>query len=265
VVVDKPAGMVVHPGAGVRTGTLANALAFHFTQLSGSGGLSRPGIVHRLDKDTSGLLVVAKNDSSHERLSDQFKARRVLKVYSALAYGRIGKDSGEITANIGRSRTNRTRMEVQREGKGRTAYTSFKVVGRYQEFTLLEVRIKTGRTHQIRVHLASIGHPVAGDTVYGKGREKSISVPAVRAHLNALNRQFLHSTRLKPSPSESSPELTTDSALETNADSKRYIRGWIEYRIRRGRRWPSAAFASWRFYSGPDELEGCGVCRPAEP
>jgi len=196
VVVDKPAGMVVHPGAGIDSGTLANALAHHFNRLSGVAGKIRPGIVHRLDKETSGLLIVAKNDYSHEKLSDQFRDRQVEKKYVALVYGRIAQASGEIEARIGRSPRNRTRMAVLRGGAGRFALTAFDVVQRFDDFTLLSVRIKTGRTHQIRVHLAHIGHPVVGDSTYGAGREKQVRSPNLRHEIQALGRHFLHSTKL---------------------------------------------------------------------
>ena len=196
IVVNKPAGMVVHPGAGVESGTLAHALVYHFNSLSGAAGRTRPGIVHRLDKDTSGLLVVAKNDISHERLSDQFRDRRVFKMYVALVYGRVNKERGEIEARIGRSPHNRTRMDVLRGGAGRTAHTIFEVARRYQDFTLLNVQIKTGRTHQIRVHLAHIGHPVVGDLTYGGGRENSIRNVTIKRAVQSIGRQFLHSAEL---------------------------------------------------------------------
>jgi 23S rRNA pseudouridine1911/1915/1917 synthase len=196
IVVNKPAGMVVHPGAGIESGTLAHALVYHFNSLSGTAGRTRPGIVHRLDKETSGLLVVAKNDVAHERLSDQFRDRQVFKMYIALVYGRVSKERGEIDARIGRSPHNRTRMSVLRGGAGRTAHTIFNVAERYQDFTLLNVQIKTGRTHQIRVHLAHIGHPVVGDSTYGGGRENSIRDVAIRRAVQSLGRQFLHSAEL---------------------------------------------------------------------
>jgi 23S rRNA pseudouridine1911/1915/1917 synthase len=196
IVVNKPAGMVVHPGAGVNSGTLAHALVYHFNLLSGTAGRIRPGIVHRLDKETSGLLVVAKNDVAHERLSDQFRDRQVFKRYIALVYGRISKERGDIEARIGRSRHNRTRMAVLRGGAGRTAHTIFEVAKRYRDFTLLNVQIKTGRTHQIRVHLAHIGHPVVGDSSYGGGRENSIHDTAIKRAVQSLERHFLHSAEL---------------------------------------------------------------------
>lgn len=196
IVVDKPSGMVVHPGAGIQSGTLANALVYHFNSLSGIAGRIRPGIVHRLDKDTSGLLVVAKNDVAHENLSDQFRNREVFKQYVALVYGRVEKLRGEINARIGRGSNNRTRMSVLGGEAGRAALTIFEVARRYQEFTLLNVEIKTGRTHQIRVHLAHIGHPVVGDATYGGGRENSIRDAVLKRAIRSLGRHFLHSTQL---------------------------------------------------------------------
>ncbi|HKP85589.1 MAG TPA: RluA family pseudouridine synthase [Blastocatellia bacterium] len=196
IVVDKPAGMVAHPGAGIRSGTLANALVYHFDTLSETAGRIRPGIVHRIDKETSGLLVVAKNDYAHERLSDQFRDRLVFKKYVALVYGRVLKDRGEVEAPIGRSPNNRTRMAVVRAGAGRTAHTLFDVARRFSEFTLLNAQIKTGRTHQIRVHLAHINHPVVGDVTYGGGRENSIRGAVIKRRIRELGRHFLHSAEL---------------------------------------------------------------------
>lgn len=193
IVVDKPAGMVVHPGAGVESGTLVNALVYHFNELSEKAGAIRPGIVHRIDKETSGLLVVAKNDLAHERLSDQFRDRAVFKLYVALLYGRLSAERGEIESPIGRSPHNRTRMAVLRGGAGRAAHTLFEVADRFPQFTLVRVQIKTGRTHQIRVHMAHIGHPVVGDTTYGGGRENSVLDPRIKREIKALGRHFLHS------------------------------------------------------------------------
>jgi 23S rRNA pseudouridine1911/1915/1917 synthase len=196
IVVDKPAGMVVHPGAGIERGTLANALVYHFNSLSGAAGRIRPGIVHRIDKETSGLLVIAKNDAAHEKLSDQFRDRQVYKMYTALVYGRVKEARGEITAPIGRSPRNRTRMAALTGSAGRAAHTIFEVRGRFDEFTLLDVEIRTGRTHQIRVHLSHIGYPVVGDNTYGACRENSVRDPQLKSRVKKLKRYFLHSTRL---------------------------------------------------------------------
>jgi 23S rRNA pseudouridine1911/1915/1917 synthase len=194
VVVNKPAGMVVHPAAGVPSGTLANALAFHFRQLSTRAGAARPGIVHRLDRDTSGLVMVAKTEAAHEKLADQFRAREVFKSYVALVHGRVAKESGSIDQPIARDPGNRTRMAVVRGG--RPSLSLYRVRRAFDRFTLLDVEIKTGRTHQIRVHLQWLKHPVVGDAVYGGGRDKTVQDVQARARINALNRQFLHAEQL---------------------------------------------------------------------
>jgi 23S rRNA pseudouridine1911/1915/1917 synthase len=191
-VVNKPAGMVVHPAAGTPSGTLANALAYHFQQLPGTG--VRPGIVHRLDRDTSGLLVVAKTDAALENLSDQFRDRTVYKSYVALVHGRVLASSGKIDQPLARDPANRTRMAVVRGG--RNALTLYRVRQAYERFTLLDVELKTGRTHQIRVHLAWLKHPVVGDVTYGGGRDNTIQDPQLRARIRNLNRHFLHSEQL---------------------------------------------------------------------
>ena len=193
-VVNKPAGLVVHPASGIHSGTLANALAYHFHQLPSNSGVVRPGIVHRLDRDTSGLLVVAKTESSLEQLADQFRARTVHKSYVALVHGRLEADAGRIDQPIGRDLSNRTRMAVVRAG--RSALSLYRTRRSYQRFTLLEVEIKTGRTHQIRVHLAWIKHPVVGDEVYGAGRDKTIQNVNLRARIRKLGRHFLHAEQL---------------------------------------------------------------------
>jgi 23S rRNA pseudouridine1911/1915/1917 synthase len=194
IVVNKPAGLVVHPGAGQAGRTLANALAFHFQQLSQRGGHTRPGIVHRLDKDTSGLIVVAKTEAAHENLADQFRAREVFKSYVALVHGRVPLDAGRIEQPIARDPRHRTRMAVVRAG--RPALSLYRVRQRYDRFTLLDVEIKTGRTHQIRVHLAWLKHPVVGDEVYSAGRDKTVIDVRVRSAIRALGRQFLHAEQL---------------------------------------------------------------------
>lgn len=193
IVINKPPGLVVHPAAGVYSGTLANGLAYHFQQLSQPATV-RPGIVHRLDKDTSGLLVVAKTESAHENLADQFRAREVFKSYVALVYGVVKNKSGRIEQPIARDPRNRTRMAIVAGGRG--ALSLYEVRRSYASFTLLDVELKTGRTHQIRVHLASIKHPVVGDDVYGSGRENNLQDVQLRARICKLNRHFLHAEQL---------------------------------------------------------------------
>ena len=194
IVVNKPAGMVVHPAAGIHSGTLANALAFHFQQLSTTSGAARPGIVHRLDKGTSGLLVVAKTEEAHENLADQFRDREVFKSYAALVHGQVEKNGDEIDQPIARDPRNRTRMAVVRGG--RPAVSIYKVQRRFERFTLLDIELKTGRTHQIRVHLAWLKHPVVGDEVYGAGRDNTVIDPVIRSRIAKLGRQFLHAEHL---------------------------------------------------------------------
>jgi 23S rRNA pseudouridine1911/1915/1917 synthase len=164
IVVNKPRGMVVHPAVGNYEGTLVNALLHHVKNLSGIGGVARPGIVHRLDKDTSGLIVVAKNDLAHQALAKQFKDREIAKQYVALVKGVIKQDSGEIAAAIGRHPVKRKKMAA---GRGREALTFYRVIERFKDATLVELTPKTGRTHQLRVHLNHLGHPIVGDPVYG--------------------------------------------------------------------------------------------------
>lgn len=194
VVVNKPAGLVVHPAAGIHSGTLANALAYHFQQLPGSGAGVRPGIVHRLDRDTSGLLVVAKTEAALEHIADQFRDRTVFKSYVALVHGRVSADSGQIDQPLARDRSNRTRMAVVRGG--RSSLSLYRVRQRFDRFTLLDVELKTGRTHQIRVHLAWLKHPVVGDEIYGAGRDNQILDVKLRAAVRNLGRHFLHAEKL---------------------------------------------------------------------
>lgn len=167
LVVNKPKGMVVHPAAGNPDGTLVNALLFHCgDSLSGINGVIRPGIVHRIDKDTSGLLIVAKNDRAHQSLAEQIAVHSFTRIYNAVVYGIVKEEEGTVSAPIGRHPTDRKRMAVLSSG-GREAVTHYRVLERFLGFTLVECRLETGRTHQIRVHMAHIGHPVAGDPVYG--------------------------------------------------------------------------------------------------
>ncbi|MGT2754056.1 RluA family pseudouridine synthase [Streptococcus ovis] len=165
VVVNKPQGMVVHPSAGHTSGTLVNALLYHVKDLSGINGVLRPGIVHRIDKDTSGLLMVAKHDQAHLKLADELKAKKSLRKYLAIVHGNLPNDRGVIEAPIGRSDKDRKKQAVT--AKGKPAVTRFQVLERFGDYTLVELTLETGRTHQIRVHMAYIGHPVAGDEVYG--------------------------------------------------------------------------------------------------
>lgn len=217
-IINKPAGMMVHAGAGAtedarNRGTLVNALLHHFSSLSEVGGETRPGIVHRLDKETSGLIVVAKNDAAHRNLASQFARREVKKTYIALVHGWLKNDRGTISASISRDRIRRTRMTTHLSG-GREAVSHYQAVRsldtRYGKFTLLEVKIDTGRTHQIRVHMASLGHPIVGDFLYGAPKEVNPSIsrqPANRPQLKhaaktarpilSLPRNFLHAARLE--------------------------------------------------------------------
>jgi 23S rRNA pseudouridine1911/1915/1917 synthase len=207
-VINKRAGMITHPGAGAPSGTLANAIAYHFQipdsrfQISDSNDeqskfqtlKSKIGIVHRLDKDTSGLIVVAKNETIHEALSAQFRNREVYKSYVALAHGKIERNTGKIDAPIARDKHNRLKMSVQKSG--RNALSLWKARRRFEKFTLLDVEIKTGRTHQIRVHLSYINHPIVGDETYNSGRDNTVADLEIRQAIKNLNRFFLHAERL---------------------------------------------------------------------
>lgn len=196
VVVDKPAGVVVHPAAGNDQGTMVNALLFHCRDLTGIGGVLRPGIVHRLDKNTSGLLVVAKSDEAHHGLTEQFKRREVRKLYTALVYGNPKEDEATIDTPVGRHPVDRKKMStISRRGK--EALTRWRVLERYGAATLLEVEIKTGRTHQIRVHLTAAGYPVVGDHVYGNPkRANGIENVLLRTRLRGFKRQALHAAQI---------------------------------------------------------------------
>lgn len=216
-VINKPAGMMVHAGSGQNDdarsrGTLVNALLFRFKKLSATGGELRPGIVHRLDKDTSGLIVVAKNDSAHTALGEMFSSRQIKKTYLALVQGELARAKGTINSSVGRDPQRRTRMTTKPLSDARTAVSHYEVVrrlaNRFGKFTLVRVRIETGRTHQIRVHMASIGHPVVGDTLYGGSGHLTDQVASQAATSKAarrnsepeklrLGRNFLHSAQLE--------------------------------------------------------------------
>jgi 23S rRNA pseudouridine1911/1915/1917 synthase len=206
--------MVVHSGAGVHSGTLVNALLHRFGSLSRTAGELRPGIVHRLDRYTSGVLLVAKNDAAHQRLAEQFASRRVEKTYLALVHGKVKVERGRIEKPITRDPRQRIRMTA-RLARGRAAWTEYQVLRRFRDFTLLEVRIGTGRTHQIRVHLASIGHPVVGDRLYG--------APAKIGSEPTLSRYFLHSHRIRFEQPSTGEAITVESPLPAELEE------WLKY------------------------------------
>ena len=194
IVVNKPEGMVVHPAPGNYSGTLVNALLYHCKDgLSGIGGVIRPGIVHRIDKDTGGLLVVAKNDAAHSFLSEQIKEHKVTRIYHAIIKGNLKEDSGTVNAPIGRHPTDRKKMAVIRDGehRSREAITHWRVIERFGGFSHIECELETGRTHQIRVHMAFLGHALMGDTVYGGG-----STPFESKHKSLINGQCLFASNL---------------------------------------------------------------------
>ena len=206
IVVNKPKGMVVHPAAGNTSGTLVNALLYHCKDsLSGIGGVLRPGIVHRIDKDTEGLLVVAKNDASHLFLADEIKEHKVSRIYYAIVLGNFKEDSGTVDAPIGRHPTDRKRMAVIRDAgqRSRHAVTHWSVVERFGRYTLLRCELETGRTHQIRVHMSYIGHPLLGDTVYGGG---GTSFEA--KHKGLISGQCLSATELRLTHPTTKQEMT---------------------------------------------------------
>ena len=200
IVINKPKGMVVHPGNGNHEGTLVNAVLAYAKDLSGIGGELRPGIVHRIDKDTSGLIIVAKNDEAHKNLSEEIKNHEVTKIYTCLVRGNISEDDATIDMPIGRDKNDRKKMAVTEDGK--KAITHFRVLKRYGNYTLLRVKIDTGRTHQIRVHMAKIGHPIIGDEVYSNGKNEF-----------NVHGQMLHSTYLKFKHPVTGKELELEAPL----------------------------------------------------
>jgi len=216
--VDKPAGMTVHPGAGARGGTLVNALLHRYGRLSSLGGPLRPGIVHRLDKPTSGVLLVAKNDLAHARLAEQFRRRQVEKRYLALVHGRLPRDHDTIRLPVARDLARRTRMTTRRR-QGRAALTEYRVLGGAAGFTLAEVLLHTGRTHQIRVHFAALGRPVVGDTVYGAPR----TLRRGNETRPTLDRIFLHAARLRFQHPRTGKEIEVRAELP--AELKEMLRG----------------------------------------
>jgi 23S rRNA pseudouridine1911/1915/1917 synthase len=205
IAINKPAGMVVHTGAGRDSGTLVNAVLHRFGKLSGVAGDLRPGIVHRLDRFTSGVILVARNDAAHRHLAEQFASRQVEKIYVALVHGNVKNDQGRITTPISRDPVRRIRMTA-RLAHGRQAITSYEVQKRFEASTLLEVKIGTGRTHQIRVHLASIRHPVVGDKLYG-------------APASALGRYFLHARQITFTSPGSGHRITVSAPLPPDLEN----------------------------------------------
>lgn len=210
IVVDKPAGLVVHPAAGNLDGTLVNALLHHCRgQLSGIGGVARPGIVHRIDKDTSGLLVVAKSDRAHEGLAQQFKAHSIDRIYAAIVYGVPHPATGTVDTWIGRSDADRKKMAVRREARGKHAVTHYRTVERLRGAALVECRLETGRTHQVRVHMAHLGNPLIGDPLYSRDRKGFKTI----LETLSFKRQALHAKRLGFIHPVTGQKLSFDSAL----------------------------------------------------
>lgn len=195
LVINKPAGLVVHPGAGHSGGTLVHGLLYHTRQLSAIAGPSKPGVVHRLDKDTSGVMVVAKTDGAHRLLSEQFAKRTVRRTYVAVVHGRMAHENGTISAALGRHPKDRQKISVQPPGKGRDAITHYKVLRRFPNKTYIELTPETGRTHQLRVHLHHLGHPILGDPRYGPSLA---AAPIGRQALHALRLEFVHPVSGQP-------------------------------------------------------------------
>jgi len=219
VVINKPAGMVVHPAPGNPDNTLVNALLFHCHDLSGIGGVLRPGIVHRLDKDTSGLIVAAKSDEAHRRLSQQFEKHDVHKNYVALVWGDVKGQSGEIVLPVGRHPVDRKKMSTKSR-HGKDALTLWRVRERYGTATLLDIEIKTGRTHQIRVHLSERGYPVIGDAVYGNASKlQTIKQAALKAGIKSLERQALHAAQLSFIHPQSNDRLVFSAPLPEDMEN----------------------------------------------
>ena len=200
-IINKYSGMVVHPAHGHYSGTLVNAILFQIKDLSGINGEMRPGIVHRLDKDTSGLIIVAKNDKAHTKLTEMFKNKDIKKTYLAIVKGKVSKETGRIETNIGRDEKDRKKMSVSRdEKKGKLAITTYKVIDSNERYSLLDVNIETGRTHQIRVHMKHIGYPILGDIVYGRPDNK-------------IMRQMLHAYKLEFKHPITSEEMVLEAQL----------------------------------------------------
>jgi len=221
IVINKPAGMVVHPAPGNPDQTLVNALLFHCHDLSGIGGVLRPGIVHRLDKETSGLIVAAKSDEAHRKLSGQFEKHDVHKNYIALVWGDVKGQSGEIILPVGRHPVDRKKMSTKSR-HGKDAFTLWKVRERYGVVTLLDIEIKTGRTHQIRVHLSERGYPVIGDAVYGNASKlQTVKNAELKAEIKALQRQALHAAQLSFLHPQSGKRVVFTAPLPQDMDNLR--------------------------------------------
>jgi len=224
IVIDKPPGLVVHPAAGNYDGTLVNALLFHCgDSLSGIGGVKRPGIVHRLDKDTSGLLVAAKSDAAHAGLARQFEKHSLERTYNAVVWGALTPTEGTIEGNIGRSPRNRKKMAVVGRG-GKTAITHYRSLRRLGRAhgtvaSVVECRLETGRTHQIRVHMAHLGHPVVGDPAYGRRRRAHVLTPQAKAAVEALKRQALHACTLGFRHPVTAEDMRFDSPLPDDMEN----------------------------------------------